>query len=153
MEILKQTQYNPMPVEQEVIIVAVANMGLLDDVPVSRLTAFEGFPPRCHPPLFVLVFCGVGLPVPLALRHRAAEDLEVGEHELCIDHFSITHRVDVREDVCYIRLGEAADEMDDGVHLPDLAQKLIAEAFALAGALDQTSDVDETDRGRGGFLR
>jgi len=61
--------------------------------------------------------------------------------------------VDVREDVCYIRLGEAADDMDDGVHLPDLAQELIAEAFALAGALDQTRDVDEADRGRGGFLR
>ncbi len=40
-EILKQTQYTPMPVEQEVIIVAIANTGLLDDVPVSRLTAFE----------------------------------------------------------------------------------------------------------------
>ena len=40
-EILKQTQYNPMPVEQEVIIVAIANTGLLDDVPVARLTAFE----------------------------------------------------------------------------------------------------------------
>jgi F-type H+-transporting ATPase subunit alpha len=40
-EILKQTQYKPMPVEQEVIIVAVANTGLLDDVPVARLTAFE----------------------------------------------------------------------------------------------------------------
>jgi len=40
-EILKQTQYTPMPVEQEVMIVAVANTGLLDDIPASRITAFE----------------------------------------------------------------------------------------------------------------
>ena len=40
-EILKQPQYKPMPVEQQVIIVAVANLGLLDDVPVNQLTSFE----------------------------------------------------------------------------------------------------------------
>ena len=30
-----------MPVEQQVMIVAVANMGLLDDIPAAQITAFE----------------------------------------------------------------------------------------------------------------
>jgi F-type H+-transporting ATPase subunit alpha len=40
-EVLKQPQYEPMPVEQQVIIIAVANMGLLDDIPVERVKSFE----------------------------------------------------------------------------------------------------------------
>jgi F-type H+-transporting ATPase subunit alpha len=40
-EVLKQRQYEPMPVEQQVQIIAAANMGLLDDIPVDKLKAFE----------------------------------------------------------------------------------------------------------------
>ena len=40
-EILKQPQYVPMPVEQQVMIVAVANLGLLDDIPLEQIAAFE----------------------------------------------------------------------------------------------------------------
>ncbi|RJP15279.1 MAG: F0F1 ATP synthase subunit alpha, partial [Candidatus Abyssobacteria bacterium SURF_5] len=40
-EVLKQPQYEPMPVEQQVQIIAVANLGLLDDVPVDKIKAFE----------------------------------------------------------------------------------------------------------------
>jgi F-type H+-transporting ATPase subunit alpha len=40
-EILKQGQYEPMPVEQQVMILyAVAN-GFIDDVPVNQLRAWE----------------------------------------------------------------------------------------------------------------
>jgi len=41
-EVLKQSQYKPMPVEQQVMIVAAANMGLLDDIPTAQITSFEG---------------------------------------------------------------------------------------------------------------
>ncbi len=40
-EILKQPQYVPMPVERQVMIIAVANLGLLDDVPLEGIAAFE----------------------------------------------------------------------------------------------------------------
>ncbi len=40
-EVLKQPQYEPMPVEQQVMIVAVANLGLLDDIPADEITSFE----------------------------------------------------------------------------------------------------------------
>jgi F-type H+-transporting ATPase subunit alpha len=40
-EVLKQPQFTPMPVEQQVMIVSAANMGLLDDVPTDQITSFE----------------------------------------------------------------------------------------------------------------
>ena len=43
---------------------------------------------------------------------------------------------------------EAAEHVDDGVRVADVAQELVAQALALRGALDQTRDVHDFD-GRG----
>ncbi|MDX1548378.1 MAG: F0F1 ATP synthase subunit alpha, partial [Rhodothermales bacterium] len=40
-EVLKQGQYDPVPVEEQVAIIYVATQGLLDPVPVERLKEFE----------------------------------------------------------------------------------------------------------------
>ncbi|MBI4831308.1 MAG: F0F1 ATP synthase subunit alpha [Candidatus Lindowbacteria bacterium] len=40
-EVLKQPQYEPMPVEQQVMIIAAANLGMLDDVPADHVKSFE----------------------------------------------------------------------------------------------------------------
>ena len=40
-EILKQPQYQPVPVEKEVVIIFTATNGYLDDVPVGRVKEFE----------------------------------------------------------------------------------------------------------------
>ncbi|HSB08959.1 MAG TPA: F0F1 ATP synthase subunit alpha [Blastocatellia bacterium] len=40
-EILKQPQYSPMPVEQQVLIIWTATKGLVDDIPVENLKKFE----------------------------------------------------------------------------------------------------------------
>jgi F-type H+-transporting ATPase subunit alpha len=40
-EILKQGQYVPMPVEQQILIIYVANAGHLDDVPAKRVSEVE----------------------------------------------------------------------------------------------------------------
>jgi len=40
-EILKQNQYSPMPVEEQVIIIYTATNGHLDDIPVDNLGRFE----------------------------------------------------------------------------------------------------------------
>jgi F-type H+-transporting ATPase subunit alpha len=40
-EILKQGQYQPVPVEEQVAIIYVAGQGLLDSIPVDRIRAFE----------------------------------------------------------------------------------------------------------------
>jgi len=40
-ETLKQPQYVPMPVEEQVMIIYVATNGYLDDLPVSAVKKFE----------------------------------------------------------------------------------------------------------------
>jgi F-type H+-transporting ATPase subunit alpha len=40
-EILKQPQYKPMPVEQEVMIIYAGTKGFLDDVPIARIGEFQ----------------------------------------------------------------------------------------------------------------
>jgi F-type H+-transporting ATPase subunit alpha len=40
-EILKQAQYKPMPVEQQVTIIYAANNGYIDDLPVASIRKFE----------------------------------------------------------------------------------------------------------------
>ncbi|NLL53046.1 MAG: F0F1 ATP synthase subunit alpha [Peptococcaceae bacterium] len=41
MEILKQDQYQPMPVEEQVVIIFAATKGYIDDVPLERIREFE----------------------------------------------------------------------------------------------------------------
>jgi F-type H+-transporting ATPase subunit alpha len=54
-EILKQPQYKPMPIEQQVLIIWAATSGYLDDVPVDQLRRFEtevtDFIQNAHPGL------------------------------------------------------------------------------------------------------
>ena len=40
-EVLKQQQYSPLPVEEQVMILYAATRGFMDDVPVSRVRDFE----------------------------------------------------------------------------------------------------------------
>jgi F-type H+-transporting ATPase subunit alpha len=42
-EILKQGQYAPLPVEKQVVIIFAGTQGLLDDIPVDAVRAFEEF--------------------------------------------------------------------------------------------------------------
>src|SRR6059036_3492322 len=42
-ELLKQGQYQPMPVEKQVVIIYAGTQGLLDDVPVDAVREFETF--------------------------------------------------------------------------------------------------------------
>ncbi len=40
-EILKQGQYNPVPIEEEIAIIAVAGKGVLDPIPIGLVSKFE----------------------------------------------------------------------------------------------------------------
>ena len=40
-EILKQGQYSPVPVEKQVLIIYAGTNGFLDDLPVDQCRAFE----------------------------------------------------------------------------------------------------------------
>jgi F-type H+-transporting ATPase subunit alpha len=54
-EVLKQGQYAPLPVEKQVAVIFAGTQGLLDDVPVDAIREFEeffyGFLDRKHAPL------------------------------------------------------------------------------------------------------
>ena len=41
-EVLKQRQYSPLPVEEQVAILWAGSAGMLDDVPVEHIREFEG---------------------------------------------------------------------------------------------------------------
>lgn len=41
MEILKQGQYQPMPVEEQVLVIFAATRGFIDDIPLERIKEFE----------------------------------------------------------------------------------------------------------------
>jgi F-type H+-transporting ATPase subunit alpha len=40
-EVLKQPQYQPVPVAEQVVAIYAVTSGLMDDVPVARVAAFE----------------------------------------------------------------------------------------------------------------
>jgi hypothetical protein len=82
---------------------------------------------------------------PLAtLPHR----LEVGQHQLGVDHLDVSHRVDGPRHVVHIRILEAPHDLDDRIHFADVRQELVAQSFALARTLDEPRDVHELDRRR-----
>ena len=47
-EVLKQGQYQPMPVEQQVMIIYALTNGFIDDVPVNQVREWEQRLPRVH---------------------------------------------------------------------------------------------------------
>src|SRR6185503_11855733 len=74
--------------------------------------------------------------------------LEVGQDQLGVDDLDVAYGIDVPGNVENVGLLEATDDLHNGIDLPDVAQELVAQAFARAGAFDQAGDVDELDRRR-----
>ena len=73
--------------------------------------------------------------------------VEVGEQKLGVDDVDVVQRVDAAGDVDDFGVVEAADDVADGVGGADVAEELVAETFALAGAFDEAGDVDELHGG------
>ncbi len=48
---------------------------------------------------------------------------------------------------------ETPDYMDDGVHFPDICQKLVAKALALRSSLHQSCNIHKFNGSRYDFLR
>ena len=64
------------------------------------------------------------------------DGFQVGEDEFCGDGFYVADGVDGAGDVVDVRIVEAADDLDDGVDLADVAEEFVAQSFALGRALD-----------------
>ena len=80
-EVLKQPQYQPMPVEQQIMIIFAVTNGFLDDVPVAEIKAWEegfrDFMGAGHPELAEEIRSRKVLSDDLAARLKAA----VGEYK------------------------------------------------------------------------
>jgi F-type H+-transporting ATPase subunit alpha len=80
-EVLKQPQYQPMPVEQQIMIIFAVTNGFLDDVPVAEIKAWEegfrDFMSAGHPELGEELRTRKVLSDDLAARLKAA----VGEYK------------------------------------------------------------------------
>jgi len=53
----------------------------------------------------------------------------------------------------HILVVETAHHVDDGIHVADVAQELVAESFSRTGAFDQAGNVDEFNGGGLDLLR
>ena len=73
--------------------------------------------------------------------------LEVGQHQFGLHGLGVADRVDVAFHVGHVVILEAAQHMDDGVHLANVGEELVAQALALGGAAHQAGDVDEFQAG------
>ena len=78
---------------------------------------------------------------------------EIGQNQLGVDDFDVAHRIDRAADVVNVAALEAAHDLHDRVYFADVAEELVAEAFARARAFHEPRDIDELNRGRDDFLR
>ena len=80
----------------------------------------------------------------LAKRIAAAlQAFHVGDHQLGLDRVCVADGIDAALDVHHVGVFETAQHIGDGVDFADVAEKLVAEAFALGGAAHEPGDVDE----------
>ncbi len=71
------------------------------------------------------------------------EAFEVRQQQLGLDRLGVGDGVDLVFDMLDVVILEAAQHMDDRVDLADVAEELVAEAFALRRAAHEAGDVDE----------
>src|SRR5690606_13692719 len=73
---------------------------------------------------------------------------EILEQELGVNDLDVTGRVDASGHVNDVFVRKATHDVDDGVDLPDVREKLIAEALPFGCPRDEPGNVDELDRRR-----
>ncbi len=78
----------------------------------------------------------------------ALEHFKICENQFQIDGLNVTDRVNAAVHMDNVRVLKAADDMDDGIAFTDIGKELVAKAFTLGSALDQSGNIDELDRGR-----
>ena len=101
--------------------------------------------------------CG-GLGVLAALGHllqlfqAAFHALQVGQQQFGLDGIDVAQGIHAAVHMGDVLILEAAHHFHDGGAFADIAQELVAQTFALAGAAHQTGDVDEVHAGVDGLL-
>ena len=86
-------------------------------------------------------FCGFG--------NSPLQNLQIRKNQLQVDGLDISGRVNASVHMDYIGILKTAHHMNDGVHLPDICQKLVAQALTFGGALNQAGDIHKLNHRRG----
>ncbi len=88
--------------------------------------------------------------VALGLGQGVLAGLEVGEDQLQLDGFNVTHGIDRAVDMGDVLtpgcLLEATDNLNDGVDILDVAQEGVALALTLGRPADEPGDIDQFQR-------
>ena len=71
---------------------------------------------------------------------------EVGKDEFRVDHFDVAHGIHCTGDMVDVLAFKTAHDLNDGIHLSDVAQKLVSKPFALARAGHEPCDIHEFNR-------
>ena len=69
--------------------------------------------------------------------------LQIGQHQLGLHRLGIGDGIDLVFDMLDVVILEAAQHMDDGVHLADIAEELVAQAFTRGGTAHEAGNVHE----------
>src|SRR5258708_25205740 len=96
-------------------------------------------------------FLVAAFPPFLRIRHFLVDRVKVLQNQLGFNNLDVTLRVYTAVHMDDIFILEAADDMTNRIHLPDVSQELVAEPFSPARALDKTRNIDKLYR-RGGHL-
>jgi len=83
-EVLKQGQYSPWPVEEQVVILWTAGQGFLDEIPNGEIAQFQAE--------FMKYVRSVGAPILEGIRTKKALDDDLtGKMKTLIEEFKITY--------------------------------------------------------------
>ena len=77
---------------------------------------------------------------------------QIGQSQLDVDDLPVSNRIHRAHDVLDVGVLEAANHVDDRIHLTDVGQELVSQTLAFTGTLDQPGDVHELDHRRHGSL-
>ncbi len=89
----------------------------------------------------------------LATFDHTFHRLQVGEHQLGVDRVDVAHRVDAAFDVHHVFVFIAANDVQNRIHVAQVAEKLVAQTFTARGPAHQAGNVDELKNGGDDLLR
>ena len=72
---------------------------------------------------------------------------QVFQLQFRVNDFFVANGVHASIDVHDVSIVKTAEHVDDGVRLSDVAEKLVAESFALGGSFHQAGNIDDFNRG------
>ena len=87
------------------------------------------------------------------LSFCVTQRFQIRQHQLHLDNFNIRDRIDIAANVNHVIVFKTSHDLQDRIHLADMAEKFISQAFALAGSFDNARDIDQLQSGGNHLLR